>query len=186
MALQWPNEAWSLMLLCKLTGKAQELCALLSLEESVQYDAVKNAILCAYELASILADEYALMHKTTFVRHQSESGLGSQKENDVCHLKIKETWHDAVGQSRGVVLLQNISSPSCAVPVDDAEDCFKPFVFEGSVSLTGEVEDQRIVKILRDTGGSQSFILDDMLPFCAEHKADALCGSPFFKFYRRR
>lgn len=31
--------------------------------------------------AAILADEYALMHKTTFVRSSSESGLSSQKEN---------------------------------------------------------------------------------------------------------
>ncbi len=50
MALKWPIESWSLMLQCKLTGKAQEVCASLSLEESVQYDAVKKAILCAYEL----------------------------------------------------------------------------------------------------------------------------------------
>ncbi len=35
-------------------------------------------------------------------------------------------------------------------------------MFEGFVSLTGKVEDQRIVKILRDTGGSQSFVLADV------------------------
>jgi hypothetical protein len=34
------------------------------------------------------------------------------------------------------------------------------------VSLTGK--DQRMLKILRDTGGSQSFVLADVLPFCAE------------------
>lgn len=34
--------------------------------------------------ATILTDEYALMHKTAFVRHQSESGLSSQKQNVVC------------------------------------------------------------------------------------------------------
>lgn len=50
MALKWPIEFWSLMLKCKLTGKAQEVCTSLSLEESVQFDAVKNAILRAYEL----------------------------------------------------------------------------------------------------------------------------------------
>ncbi|KAI2655857.1 Retrovirus-related Pol polyprotein [Labeo rohita] len=55
MALKWPSEAWSLMLQCKLTGKAQEVCASLSLEESVQYDAVKNAILRAYDAVSTRA-----------------------------------------------------------------------------------------------------------------------------------
>ncbi len=48
--LKWPTEVWALMLQCKLTGKEQEVCASLSLEESVQYDAVKIAILRAYEL----------------------------------------------------------------------------------------------------------------------------------------
>lgn len=261
IALKWPNETWSLMLQCMLTGKAQEVCASLSLEESVQYDAVKNAILRAYELVpqhyrqhfhmtkksasqtyvefarekstlfdrwikacnasvynslrklllieefknsvpectalylneqkvttvqqtAILADEYALMHKTTFVRSPPESGTSFQKENEVCQtdskvkssgvkfrkecsychkvehsiadcysLKKKQTLHDAVGQSRGVVLLKTVSSQSSPVLGDSADDCFKPFVFEGTVSLTGKVEDQRVVKILHDTGG---------------------------------
>lgn len=87
---------------------------------------------------------------------------------DCYSLKRKHTRHDAVGQSRRVVLLKTLSSPTSSVLVDDAEDCFKPFVFEGSVSLTGKVEDQRIVKILRDIGGSQSFVLADVLPFCTE------------------
>lgn len=50
MALKWPNETWSLMLQSKLSGKAQEVCVSLSLEESIQYDTVKKAILCAYNL----------------------------------------------------------------------------------------------------------------------------------------
>ncbi|GAA6068695.1 uncharacterized protein LOC120493504 isoform X1 [Tachysurus ichikawai] len=49
-ALNWPTEFWALMSQRKLTGKAQDVCASLSLEESVQYDAVKTAILRAYEL----------------------------------------------------------------------------------------------------------------------------------------
>ncbi len=49
-ALKWPTEVWSLMLQCKFSGKAHEVCASLPLEESVQYETVKNAILCAYEL----------------------------------------------------------------------------------------------------------------------------------------
>ncbi len=52
------------------------------------------------------------------------------------------------------------------------DKCFQPFVFDGFVSLTGCVEDQKAVKILRDTGGSQSFILSDTLPFCVESACD--------------
>ncbi len=50
------------MLQCKLTGKAQEVCASLSLEESVQYDAVKIAILRAYEL---VPEHYRQRFRTT-------------------------------------------------------------------------------------------------------------------------
>ncbi len=49
-ALNWSKEVWPLLLQCKLTGKAQEVCATLSLEDSLNYDMVKVAILRAYEL----------------------------------------------------------------------------------------------------------------------------------------
>ncbi len=93
------------------------------------------------------------MHKTTFVRHQSETGHNPQKESGVCQsdpkvksigvkfrrecsychkvghamadcysLKRKHTRYDAVGQSRGVVLLKTVSSPTSSVLFDDAED----------------------------------------------------------------
>lgn len=52
------------------------------------------------------------------------------------------------------------------------DECFQPFVFESHVWLTGRVEDQKAVKILRDTGGSQSFILSDILPFSKEFACD--------------
>lgn len=62
VALRWPNEVWALMLQCKLSGKAQEVCASLSLEESVQYDAMKTAILRAYEL---VPEHYRERFRTT-------------------------------------------------------------------------------------------------------------------------
>ncbi len=49
-ALNWPRDVWSLLLQCKLTGKAQEVCAVLSLEDRLNYDVVKTAVLRAYEL----------------------------------------------------------------------------------------------------------------------------------------
>lgn len=41
---------WPLLLQCKLTGRAQEVCAALTLEDSLDYDVVKTTILRAYEL----------------------------------------------------------------------------------------------------------------------------------------
>lgn len=49
-ALHWPRGVWAILLQCKLTGKAQEACASLSVEDSLCYDCVKSAILRVYEL----------------------------------------------------------------------------------------------------------------------------------------
>ena len=49
-ALRWPTDVRAILLQCKLTGKAQEACASLSVEDGLVYDKVKNAILRAYEL----------------------------------------------------------------------------------------------------------------------------------------
>ena len=49
-ALHWPKEIWSTLLQCKFTGKAQDVVAALSLEDSLDYEKVKAAVLRAYEL----------------------------------------------------------------------------------------------------------------------------------------
>lgn len=53
------------------------------------------------------------------------------------------------------------------------DDCFNPFVFDGFVSLTGKEVDQQRVMVLHDTGGSQSFVLADLLPFSSESACKA-------------
>ena len=57
VALHWPKDMWAIiahisfgqcrvpiLLQCKLTGKAQEVCAFLSTEDSLVYETVKSAI----------------------------------------------------------------------------------------------------------------------------------------------
>lgn len=48
--MHWPREIWSVLLQCKLTAKAQEVCAALSIEESLDYDVLKASVLRTYEL----------------------------------------------------------------------------------------------------------------------------------------
>lgn len=50
LALDWPRDMWPILLQCKLIGKAQEVVSALSLEDSMQYEVLKDAILRAYEL----------------------------------------------------------------------------------------------------------------------------------------
>ena len=48
--LHWPKDVWPLLLQCKLEGKAQEVCAALTLDQNLDYDIVKSTVLRAYEL----------------------------------------------------------------------------------------------------------------------------------------
>ena len=49
-SLNWPQESWVLLLQSVLVGKAQEIYGSLSVEQSSNYEHVKEAILKAYEL----------------------------------------------------------------------------------------------------------------------------------------
>ena len=48
--LQWPNEHWTLLLQSVVIGKARDIYTQLSLEQSSDYDKVKEVIFKAYEL----------------------------------------------------------------------------------------------------------------------------------------
>ncbi|KAJ8035481.1 hypothetical protein HOLleu_22725 [Holothuria leucospilota] len=48
--LKWPRDKWSILTQSNFTGKAQEVYSALSIEDSMNYDKVKRAILQAYEL----------------------------------------------------------------------------------------------------------------------------------------
>ena len=47
--LNGPKDVWTLLLQCKLVEKAQEVCAALTVEQSLNYDIVKASVLHAYE-----------------------------------------------------------------------------------------------------------------------------------------
>ncbi len=46
--LRWPKDMGALLLQCNLEGKAQEVCSSLPIEQSLDYDIVKTAVLRAY------------------------------------------------------------------------------------------------------------------------------------------
>ena len=48
--VRWPKNMWSIMLQCKLVGKAREVCAALPFDQSLKYEVVKETVLRAYEL----------------------------------------------------------------------------------------------------------------------------------------
>lgn len=264
VALQWPPEVWTLLLQCKMHGKAQDAMAALPVEDSLDYETVKKAILRAYELvpeayrqkfrghkktsaqtyvefarekgtlfdkwcatckvsdfnalrelilledfkkclserivvylneqkvstlsaAAVLADEYVLTHKSAFSpvsavsrpssppRSSNPRGPKEERECYYCHqvghviancltLKRKEQ-SSRPSPAKGVGLIK----ADCGVNIDSSDqkidDCFKPFVFDAFVSLTGESADKHPIRALRDTACSQSVILASALPF---------------------
>ena len=75
-------------------------------------------------------------------------------------------------KQKGVGLIKT-AHPNGHFPFDESEDCFKPFTFKAFVSLTGNACDERPVNVLRDTGGSQSFILSNVLPLSDRSVCDS-------------
>lgn len=68
--------------------------------------------------------------------------------------------------SKGIGLIGEIPAETYSVPRDHGLDpCFQPFIVDGVVSLPGNPDEIRSVRILRDTGTSQTVILSSVLPF---------------------
>ena len=77
--LHWPKSEWSLLLRCKLIGKAHEVCSAVSLEESSDYEVVKATALRAYELVPESYRqqfrEHIKPHNETFVEFAGEKSV---------------------------------------------------------------------------------------------------------------
>ena len=72
-------------------------------------------------------------------------------------------------QTKGVGFVQ-AESPNEILDCGDKmpDPCFEPFIFDGLVSLTADPSDQKPVRILRDTGGSQFIVPAVLILFCVE------------------
>ena len=86
----------------------------------------------------------------------------------VCPALKRKEQNRSSKKPKSVGFIQSTPSVFPVVPVereDKVEDSFRPFIFNGSVSLTGRDEDQVPITILYDTGANQSLLLRDVLPF---------------------
>ena len=54
VSFKWPKTQWTMLLQCVLVGKAQDAYASLSVDDSLNYDTVKEAILRTYEFGANL------------------------------------------------------------------------------------------------------------------------------------
>ena len=75
---KWPSEVWALVLQSKLTGKAQEALGTLSIDDSLDYDKIKAAVLRVYELVPEAYRQKFRNHKTK--SNQTVAEFGREKE----------------------------------------------------------------------------------------------------------
>lgn len=95
--LNWPRNVWSLLLQCTLSGKAQEAFAALSVEDSLDFEKVKSAVLRVYELVpEAYRQKFRRLRKqynqtnVEFMREKEilfDRWCSSQKVNDFAQLK---------------------------------------------------------------------------------------------------
>ena len=87
-SLNWPKESWVLLLQSVLVGKAQEIYGSLSVEQSSNYEHVKEAILKAYKL---VPETYRQMFRN-YLKYDSKTHVEFAREkenlfNRWCHSK---------------------------------------------------------------------------------------------------
>ena len=146
--------------------------------------------------AAVLADDYALTHKTSFIqskqssdsqskpsannRSQNNSRYNSGKSNSgiICsyckksgHLMVncfklqnkRQKDGNSSSPSKPVQLATKSEIGSMPEVVKSMQNSYQPFITEGHVSLS-ETSKPVSIKILRDTGASQTLILSGTVP----------------------
>lgn len=98
--LQWPPEVWPILVQCKIHGKAQEAVAALPVEDSLKYDAVKAAILRAYELVPEAYRQKFKNHKKaqkqTYVEFAREKGSLFDKWSTTCRANCFDSLQELI------------------------------------------------------------------------------------------
>lgn len=111
------KRSWVILLQCKLSGKAQEACSSLSVQDSLSYEKVKSAILGVYEL---VPEAYRQLFRAlrkgvgqTYINFAREQGIlfdrwcTACKVDDfssVCELMLLEAFKNCVSEKIVVYL----------------------------------------------------------------------------------
>ncbi|KAI2660984.1 Retrovirus-related Pol polyprotein [Labeo rohita] len=147
--------------------------------------------------AAVLADEFVLTHKSVFTSARSEktqsvpfqpqstrskSSPPRPRENRECYYchKFGHVVADCLAlkrkqqpETKSVGFVKTFKPAVAVLCEERIDDSYRPFVLKALISLTGNSEDQKEIKMLRDTGAMQSFIVADKLQFSDETS----CGS---------
>ncbi len=187
-ALQWPSEVWPLLLQCKIHGKAQDAVAVLLVEESLNYEHVKTAILRTYELVPEAYRQKFRIHKKassqSYVEFAREKGTlfdkwcSLSKVTDYKSLReilLVEEFKRCLPK-RIVVYLneQKVSSLSCAAVLADEYVLTHKTAF-GSQSGNVSAERRKVLPPVQPSKSSNSQREDRGCFYC--HKPGHVIGN---------
>ena len=173
-SLNWPKDGWVLLLQSALVGKAQEIYGSQSVEQSSNYEHVIEAILKAYELVPEAYRQkfsnYLKYDSKTHVEFAREKKKFNESENSKgVIVKPLIDQNNFVEENKGIKVNPFNDVKSCIkdkISPDTESDYmenYKPFISEGVVLLVGDESSSQKVKILRDTGATQSLMLDSVV-----------------------
>ncbi|XP_068235718.1 uncharacterized protein [Palaemon carinicauda] len=166
--LAWPKELWAVLVQSAFSGKAQVVYAVLSAEDSSDYDIVKKMVLNAYQLIpEAYRQKFRTWHKMfnqTFVEWAVQKAAKLDE-----WLAAEEATTFA--ELRELVLLEDFKNN---IPkdvrihieeftIDNVNEAAKA-ADRGIVKVGSDATDGNIVALLRDTSSCQSCILETSLP----------------------
>lgn len=106
--LRWPKDMWVLLLQSNFVGKAQEVSAALPIEQALDYDVVKTAVLRAYEL---VPEAY---------RQKFRSHVKSARQTYVEFAREKKTLFDKWCLSSGITTFEQLQE---LILLEDFKTC---------------------------------------------------------------
>ena len=138
--MKWPKEFWPLLFIqSAFLGEAKEVYSALSLAQSTDYHVIKKNF--CKKKGHVKYECWALQRK-------------NQRSND------DRPSPNALTAVQGKFTYSQFENTNVKPESDVLREEFRPFVFNGLVSVDNEVHP---IRILRDTGASQSLLLEDLL-----------------------
>ena len=117
----------------------------------------------------LLSDCFKLKRKQQAQNEAKPTGFITSKQTipQSCD-SLGDTLHEVKSFSDSGDMNRNFNLPSKPIM-----EIFEPFIHDGFVSLTSDLSSASPIRILRDTGASQSFLLADTWPFSEQSSAGA-------------
>lgn len=135
--LGWPKDMWGLLLQCNLAGRAQQVCSALSVEQCLDYEVVKRAVLRAYELVpEAYRQRYRRLTKTV---NQTYTEFAREKKN------LFEKWCGA-GKISSLEQLQEL------ILLEDFKNCVPE-------SVVVHLNDQKVMTLSEAAVIADEFVL---------------------------